>query len=55
MPATRTLTITQSMLALCSAPSKARRFAPPAHARGLRALTVLARRSGPGNYVMVAG
>ena len=32
--------ITQSMLDLCSAPCKARRFAPPAHARGLRALTV---------------
>jgi hypothetical protein len=32
--------ITQSMLDLCSAPCKARRFAPPARARGLRALTV---------------
>jgi hypothetical protein len=40
---------------LCSAPCKARRFAPPAPTRGLRALTVPARRSGPGNYVMVGG
>jgi hypothetical protein len=46
-------TITQSMLDLCSAPCKARRFAPPAHARGLRALTVPARRSRLGHYVMV--
>ena len=46
-------TITPSMLDLCSAPSKARRFAPPAHARGLRALTVPARRSRLGHYVMV--
>ena len=46
-------TITQSMLDLCSAPCKARRFAPTAHTRGLRALTVPARRSGPGHYVMV--
>jgi hypothetical protein len=38
---------------LCSAPSKARRFARPAHARGLRALTVPARRSRLGHYVMV--
>ena len=45
-------TITPSILDLCSAPCKARRFAPPAHARGLRALTVPARRSGPGHYVM---
>ena len=44
--------ITQSMLDLCSAPCKARRFAPPAHARGLRALTVPARRSRLGHYVM---
>jgi len=36
--------ITLSMLDLCSAPCKARRFAPPAHTRGLRALTVPARR-----------
>ena len=36
--------ITRTMLHLCSAPSKALRFAPPAHARGLRALTVPARR-----------
>jgi hypothetical protein len=28
------------MLHLCSAPCKALRFAPPAHTRGLRALTV---------------
>jgi hypothetical protein len=47
-------TITRSMLDLCSAPSKARRFAPPAHARGLRALTVPARRSRLGHYAMVA-
>jgi hypothetical protein len=39
------LTITSSILDLCSASSKARRFAPPARARGLRALTMLARRS----------
>ena len=45
--------ITQSMLDLCSAPCKARRFAPPAHTRGLRALTVPARRSRLGHYVMV--
>jgi hypothetical protein len=36
--------ITKAMLHLCSAPSKALRFAPPAHTRGLRALTVPARR-----------
>jgi hypothetical protein len=36
--------ITTTMLHLCSAPCKALRFAPPAHARGLRALTVPARR-----------
>ena len=36
--------ITTTMVQLCSAPSKALRFAPPAHARGLRALTVPARR-----------
>jgi hypothetical protein len=51
--ATDAPTITRSMLDLCSAPFKARRFAPPAPTRGLRALTVPARRSGPGNYVMV--
>jgi hypothetical protein len=45
--------ITQSMLDLCSAPCKARRFAPPALTRGLRALTVPARRFSPGHYVMV--
>ena len=45
-------TITHSMLDLCSSPCKARRFAPPARARGLRALTVPARRSGLGHYVM---
>ena len=39
------LAITQLMLDLCSAPCKARRFAPPARARGLRALTMPARRS----------
>jgi hypothetical protein len=48
-------TITWSMLDLCSAPCKARRFAPPAHLRGLRALTVPARRSCLGNYVMAGG
>jgi hypothetical protein len=47
--------ITQSMLDLCSAPCKALRFAPTAHARGLRALTVPARRSGLGHYVMAGG
>jgi hypothetical protein len=36
--------ITTTMLHLCSAPCKALRSAPPAHARGLRALTVPARR-----------
>ena len=46
-------TIPRSMLDLCSAPCKARRFAPPARARGLRALTVPARRSRFGHYVMV--
>ena len=48
-------TITPSMLDLCSAPCKARRFAPPAHARGILALTVPARRSRPGHYVMAGG
>jgi hypothetical protein len=36
--------ITATMVHLCSAPCKALRFAPTAHARGLRALTVPARR-----------
>jgi len=36
--------ITMTMLHLCSAPCKALRFAPPARTRGLRALTVPARR-----------
>jgi hypothetical protein len=36
--------ITTTMLHLCSAPCKALRFAPPALMRGLRALTVPARR-----------
>ena len=45
--------ITTMMLHLCSAPCKALRFAPTAHARGLRALTVPARRSRLGHYVMV--
>ena len=40
-----TSAITQLMFDLCSAPCKARRFAPPARARGLRALTMPARRS----------
>ena len=44
--------ITRSMLDLCSAPCKALRFASPALARGLRALTVPARSSRMGNYVM---
>jgi hypothetical protein len=48
-------TITPSMLDLCSAPCKARRFAPPARARGLRTLTVPARRSRLGHYVMAGG
>jgi hypothetical protein len=47
--------ITPSMLDLCSAPCKARRFAPPARARGLWALTVSAHRSGLGQYVMAGG
>ena len=38
-------TITPSMLDLCSASCKARRVAPPARTRGLRALTMPARRS----------
>ena len=46
------LAITQLMFDLCSTPCKARRFAPPARARGLRALTVPARRSCLGPYVM---
>ena len=50
-----TSAITQLMFDLCSAPCKARRFAPPAHARGLRALTVPARRSCLGHYVMAGG
>ena len=48
-----TLAITQLMFDLCSVPCKARRFAPPALTRGLRALTVPARRSRLGHYVMV--
>ncbi len=48
-----TSAITQLMFDLCSAPCKARRFAPPALTRGLRALTVPARRSRLGHYVMV--
>ena len=44
--------ITQSMLDLGSAPCKARRFAPPARARGLRALTVPTRRSRLGHCVI---
>jgi hypothetical protein len=55
MTAMNAPTITQSMLDLCSAPCKARRFAPPAHTRGLRALTVPARRSRLGYYVMAGG
>ena len=45
-------TITHAMLDLCSAPCKALRFAPPAHARGILALTVPPRRSRLGHYVM---
>lgn len=47
--------ITRSRLALCSAPCKALRFAPPAHARGLRALTVPARSPSLGHCVMANG
>jgi len=49
------LAITQLIFDLCSAPCKVRRFAPPAHARGLRVLTVPARRSCLGHYVMAGG
>jgi hypothetical protein len=38
---------------ICAGPCKALRFAPPARARGLRALTVPARRSRLGHYAMV--
>jgi hypothetical protein len=44
LPRVDATAITTTMLHLCSAPCKALRFAPPAHARGLRALTVPARR-----------
>jgi hypothetical protein len=44
--------ITTTMPHLCSAPCKALRFAAPAHTRGLRALTVPARRLPVGNDVM---
>lgn len=47
--------ITRSMLDLCSAPCKALRFASTALARSLRALTVPARSSRIGNYVMARG
>lgn len=40
---------------LCSAPCKALRFAPTALTRGLRALTVPARRSRSGSCVMAGG
>jgi hypothetical protein len=46
--------IARSMLELCSAPCKALRFASTALTRGLRALTVPARSSRIGNYVMAA-
>ena len=49
------LAITQLMFDLCSAPCKALRSAPPARARGLRALTVPAPRSCLGHYVMAGG
>ena len=45
-------TITLAMLDLCSASCKARRFAPPARTRGLRAFDACAQ-IGLGNYVMV--
>ena len=48
----RPLTITHSMLALCSAACKALRCASTALARGLRALTPPPRSSATGNYVM---
>ena len=38
------MAITAAIVHLCSSPYKALRFAPPAHTRGLRALTVPARR-----------
>jgi hypothetical protein len=44
--------ITRSRLDLCSASCKALRFAPPAHPRGLRALTVPARSPSLGHCVM---
>jgi hypothetical protein len=43
------------MFELCSAPCKALRFASPALSRGLRALTVPARSSSIGRYVMAGG
>jgi hypothetical protein len=43
------------MFELCSAPCKALRFASPALSRGLRALTVPARSSPIGAYVMAGG
>ena len=43
------------MFELCSAPCKALRFASPALSRGLRALTVPARSSPIGRYVMAGG
>jgi hypothetical protein len=49
------LVITHLMFDLCSAPCKARRVAPPAHARGLRALTVPPRSSEMGNCMMAGG
>jgi hypothetical protein len=55
MTAMNAPTITQSMLDLCSAPCKALRFAPTTLTRGLRALTVPARRFCPGHYVMAGG
>jgi hypothetical protein len=44
LPSSNATAITIKMLHLSSAPYKALRFATPAHARGLRALTVPARR-----------
>jgi hypothetical protein len=48
------LAITQLMFDLRSASCKAHRFAPRAHGRGLRGLTVPARSSRLGRYVMPA-
>ena len=49
------LALTQSMVDLCSAPCKARRFSLRPRMRGLRALTVPARRLRLRHYVMAGG